>query len=267
MVGSVLPALVSLAIIDSINPASITGALYLGGSGRKARLGLFIPAVYCTYLLFGLALTLGPAAALRSALAHSPIMIGPVLDVVVGVGLFGGGVRIWGRRAASPALAAPARTFGAGSALSLGALTTLADLPSAGPLLVASALITAANAALWTKVSDLLLYDVIYIVPLLAVAGASASDARCGRDETTCVSRRIRLGSGRDRRAVRSGRDRHRSSGSRDAHLSPRRGTGDKTVTKSTERGPFGTANGAYACPRESRRSGQSIRRIGDRAR
>ena len=128
--GPVLPALVSLAIIDSINPASITGALFLGGSGRKARLGLFILAVYCTYMVFGVALTLGPAAAVRSALAHSPIMIGPVLDVVIGVALVGVGVRIWRRRATSPALAARARTFGAGSALSLGVLTTLADLPS-----------------------------------------------------------------------------------------------------------------------------------------
>jgi cytochrome c biogenesis protein CcdA len=178
--GPVLPALVSLAIIDSINPASITGALFLGGSGRKARLGLFILAVYCTYMVFGVALTLGPAAAVRSALAHSPIMIGPVLDVVVGVALVGAGVRIWRRRATSPALAARARTFGAGSALSLGVLTTLADLPSAGPLLVASALIAATNAAPWTKVSDLLLYDVVYIVPLLAVAGAQGRMSGAG---------------------------------------------------------------------------------------
>src|SRR5450631_2307456 len=45
MRGSVLPAVLSLAIIDSINPASITGALYLAGSGRKRRLRLFILAV------------------------------------------------------------------------------------------------------------------------------------------------------------------------------------------------------------------------------
>jgi hypothetical protein len=69
--GPVLPALGSLAIIDSIDPASITGALFLGGSGRCARLGLFILAVYFTYLVFGLALTFGPAAAVRSALVSS----------------------------------------------------------------------------------------------------------------------------------------------------------------------------------------------------
>jgi cytochrome c biogenesis protein CcdA len=183
--GSVLPALVSLAIIDSINPASITGTLYLGGLGRKARLGLFILAVYRTYLVFGVALTLGPAAAVRSAFAHAPILIAPVLDVVVGAVLVGVGVHTWRRRATSRALATPARTFGPGSALSLGALTTLADLPTAGPLLVASALIAASNATPMAQAGDLLLYNVIYVVPLLAVAVAhrgidSADEPRVG---------------------------------------------------------------------------------------
>jgi len=183
--GSVLPALVSLAIIDSINPASITGTLYLGGLGRKARLGLFILAVHRTYLVFGVALTLGPAAAVRSAFAHAPIMIAPVLDVVVGAVLVGVGVHTWRRRATSRALATPARTFRAGSALSLGALTTLADLPTAGPLLVASALIAASNATPMAQAGDLLLYNVIYVVPLLAVAVAhrgidSAGESRVG---------------------------------------------------------------------------------------
>src|SRR5450631_3473101 len=36
MRGSVLPAVLSLAIIDSINPASITGALYLAGIRTEA---------------------------------------------------------------------------------------------------------------------------------------------------------------------------------------------------------------------------------------
>jgi cytochrome c biogenesis protein CcdA len=170
MMESVLPALLSLAVIDSINPASITGALYRGGSGRNARLGLFILAVYSTYLLFGLALTLGPAAAVRSALADTPIMVGPVLDVVVGAALVGTGVRSWRRRVTRRAPAAAARTFGAGSALSVGVLTTLADLPTAGPLLVASTLIAASNARPTVQASDLLLYNVIYIAPLLAVA-------------------------------------------------------------------------------------------------
>jgi cytochrome c biogenesis protein CcdA len=169
MRGSVLPAVLSLAIIDSINLASIAGALYLAGSGRKRRLRLFILAVSFTYLLFGLALTLGPAATLRSSLADTPIMIGPFVEVAVGVLLVGIGVRTWRRRASRRRPFAPPR-FGSASALSLGVLTTLADLPTAGPLLVASALIAATNARPWTQVTDLLLYNVVYIAPLIAVA-------------------------------------------------------------------------------------------------
>jgi cytochrome c biogenesis protein CcdA len=97
-------------------------------------------------------------------------MIGPAVEVAIGAMLVGIGVGTWRRRASRRRPFAPALRFGSASALPLGVLTTLADLPTAGPLLVASALIAATNAKPWTQVTDLLLYNVVYIAPLIAVA-------------------------------------------------------------------------------------------------
>ncbi len=54
------------------------------------------------------------------------------------------------------------------SGLVLGFLATLADLPTAGPLLVATALLAGLNG--WTQVAGLGLYNVVYTAPLVAIA-------------------------------------------------------------------------------------------------
>lgn len=183
-VTSVLPAVLSLAVIDAVNPASITGAIYLAGTGRNARLRLFILAVYSTYLLVGLALTLGPAMALRSALVDTPTLFGPIVEVAVGVLLVAIGIRTWRQRASRRSPRPRAAPTPRRSALSLGVLTTLADLPTAGPLLVASALIAGSNANAWTQVTDLSLYNVVYISPLLAIALAHTQAAKTANATT-----------------------------------------------------------------------------------
>jgi hypothetical protein len=97
-VTSVLPTILALAAIDSLNPSSISGAIYLAGSEQTARLRRFILGVYCTYLAFGLALTFGPAAVLRSALAATPTGFGPIVELGIGGLLIGMGIRTWCER-------------------------------------------------------------------------------------------------------------------------------------------------------------------------
>ncbi len=94
----VLPAVLGLAMVDALNPTSITRALYLAGSGQLRRLRLFTLGVYCTYLSIGLALTVGPAAVLRSALGDIPTVFGPMVEVAVGGLLVGMAIRLWRRR-------------------------------------------------------------------------------------------------------------------------------------------------------------------------
>lgn len=131
-----------------------------------ARLRRFILAVYCTYLAFGVALMFGLAVVLRSTLATPPVTFRAGLEVAVGGALVGIGVRAWRRRRG----AAEAVRSSPRSGLTLGVLATVADLPTAGPLLAATALLAAANATAPVRALDLVLYDLVYVSPLLAMA-------------------------------------------------------------------------------------------------
>ncbi len=184
---AILPAILSLAAVDSLNPTSITAAIYLAGSRQSARLRLFIVAVYCTYLSIGLALLLGPAPALRSALGATPAIVAPVVEVVVGGLLVGMGIRTWRRRGFRRDEPARAARSSSRSGLVLGFLTTLADLPTAGPLLAATALLAGLTG--WRLVTGLGLYDLVYISPLLAIALA-----RCRITATTDRPSALRRG-------------------------------------------------------------------------
>lgn len=165
---ALLPAILALAAIDAVNPTSISGAIYLAGSRRPEPLRLFIIAVYSTYLAFGLALAFGPAAALRSALAAAPDIVSPLIEVGVGGLLIALGVRAWRRRGVAPRSPANAVPRSPRSGLTLGFLATLADLPTAGPLLVATALLAGVDG--WERVSGLGLYAAVYVSPLVAIA-------------------------------------------------------------------------------------------------
>lgn len=167
---SVLPLILPLAAIDSLNPTSITGTIYLAGRGQMARLRLFILGVYFTYLSIGLALLLGPAAAIRSEVSGTPAIFGPLVEVAVGGLLVGMGIRAWRHRGLTRPRASQAAHTKGRSGLVLGFLSTLADLPTAGPLFVAAALLAGANG--WGRLAGLGLYDVVYISPLLAIAFA-----------------------------------------------------------------------------------------------
>jgi cytochrome c biogenesis protein CcdA len=178
VVTSVLVAILVLAAVDSVNPTSITGAIYLAGSGQTVRLRGFVLAVFSTYLLLGLALTLGPAAALRSALGAAPTLFGPAVEVAAGGVLVGIGIRSWRQGRLSCAGSAPTPVTQGRSGLTLGVVATLADLPTAGPLLIASALVAGTHANVWAQGAALGLYDFVYVLPLIAVALGRLSSRR-----------------------------------------------------------------------------------------
>lgn len=140
--------------------------------------------MYSTYLLFGLALAFGPAAALRSGIADTPNIFAPTVEVVVGGLLVWMGIRTWRRRASGAKSGTCEARSRPASAFALGVLTTLADLPTAAPLLVATALIAGTNATAWVEVGDLALYNVVYISPLLVVALAYGSAAKAAGSGT-----------------------------------------------------------------------------------
>src|SRR5918994_4903216 len=71
-----LPAIVGLAALDSVNPSALLATIALLLRGRPARplVAVYVAAVLVTYFTIGLALTLGlgltPETVIRSDAAH-----------------------------------------------------------------------------------------------------------------------------------------------------------------------------------------------------
>jgi cytochrome c biogenesis protein CcdA len=178
-----LPAIVGLAVVDSINPSALLATIALLLRGRPARplVALYVAAVLVTYLAVGLALTLGlgltPSALLESDAAY-------LAQGVLGAAMLAYAVAAPGRRGGRgpagprrlPAAGRPAAVF------ALGVAVTVLELPTALPYLGAVGAITRAELAVAEWLPLLLLYNLIFVVPPLALlAGHLALGDRAER--------------------------------------------------------------------------------------
>jgi cytochrome c biogenesis protein CcdA len=156
-------------LADSLNPATIAVAVVLAtGRGPVPRLLLYTLGTGVTYFLGGLLLVLGPAGILHALLHRKPTTAGHVGEVVVGVIGLAATAWIWTRKPESvekrvPTDVSPPR------ALLIGAGITLVDLPTALMYFGAIALIARANIASAAEVGLLIVFNLAYVVPLLAV--------------------------------------------------------------------------------------------------
>jgi cytochrome c biogenesis protein CcdA len=178
-----LPAIVGLAVVDSINPSALLATIALLLRGRPARplVALYVVAVLVTYLAVGLALTLGlgltPQAVLQSDAAY-------LAQGVLGAAMLVYAVAIPGRRR-EHGPAEPRRLQAAGrpaAVFALGVAVTVLELPTALPYLGAVGAITRAELAVAEWLPLLLLYNLIFVLPPLALlAGHLALGDRADR--------------------------------------------------------------------------------------
>jgi hypothetical protein len=163
---TLLATIVGLALVDSLNPTSVSVAGYLAIASRRSALHVFIATVYATYLAVALVLTLGVGPAVQSVIKGAPNSVIPVLQLGVGVLLVLKGVHTW--RAWS------ARQVDGGlnprAACVLGVAATAMDLPTATPLIIAAGLIVVANLDVVTQVGLVLIYVLVYVAPLVGMA-------------------------------------------------------------------------------------------------
>jgi cytochrome c biogenesis protein CcdA len=165
-----LPAIVGLAVVDSVNPSALLATIALLLRGRSARplVAVYLVAVLVTYLAIGLALTLGlgltPRAVLQSDAAY-------LAQGVLGGAMLAYAVAAPGRRR-EPGRAAPRRLPAARRPLAvfaLGVAVTVLELPTALPYLGAVGAITRAELAVAEWLPLLLLYNLIFVLPPLAL--------------------------------------------------------------------------------------------------
>src|SRR5918993_2028882 len=168
-----LPAIVGLAVVDSINPSALLATIVLLLRGRPARplVALYVAAILVTYFAVGLALTLGlgltPRALVESDAAY-------LAQGVLGAAMLAYAVLAPGRGrergpAAGPRLPAAGRPA---AVFALGVAVTFLELPTALPYLGAVEAITRADLAVGDWLPLLAAYNLIFVLPPLALLAA-----------------------------------------------------------------------------------------------
>jgi cytochrome c biogenesis protein CcdA len=166
---------ITIGLADSLNPTTIGPALYLA-AGRDARgqVAEFTLAVFAVYLLGGLAIALGPGQLLLSLVPHPDREDRYVLETIAGVVLIVGAAFLWGYRHQLMRRKVPVpRSEGRSSAI-LGATITAVELPTAFPYFAAIAAIVGSGLGLARQVVLLVLFNVCFVLPLIAILATVA---------------------------------------------------------------------------------------------
>jgi cytochrome c biogenesis protein CcdA len=188
-----LPAIVGLAVVDSINPSALLATIVLLLRGPRARplVAVYVAAVLATYFVVGLVLTLGLGLTPRAVLESDA---GYLVQGVLGAAMLGYAVLAPGRPgrrgpAERPGLAAAGRPA---AVFVLGMVVTVLELPTALPYLGAVGVLTRADLAVAEWLPLLALYNLIFVVPPLLLLGGHVA---LGDRAAAVLSRlRTRLG-------------------------------------------------------------------------
>jgi cytochrome c biogenesis protein CcdA len=168
-----LPAIVGLAVVDSINPSALLATIVLLLRGRAGRplVAVYLAAVLVTYFAIGLTLTLGlgltPEALLESDAAY-------LLQGILGAAILAYAVLAPGKgRARDPAASARLPGVrGPAAVFALGVAVTFLELPTALPYLGALGAMARADLAVGDWLPLLVTYNLIFVLPPLALLAA-----------------------------------------------------------------------------------------------
>ena len=165
-------AVVVIAAPDSLNPSLIVAAVFLTLGAHPIRRSLvFTIAAFVVTLAGGLAIALGLGDLILSLLPKLSRTAKYDVIIAVGVLVMIGGAVIWWRRGALASKPSDAhREPGAGgSAVLLGAGIAGVELLTAFPYFAAIAMVIGSSVSAPGKVFLLVLYNIIYVLPLIAI--------------------------------------------------------------------------------------------------
>jgi len=165
-------AVVAIALADCINPSLIGGELFVATGEHPGRQTMaFAAAALVVTFVFGFALAVGLGDLILSLVPKPGRTVKYVLIVVAGSVLVCGGAVVWIRRRTlvsttesddQPQRHRPAALMGAGIAG--------LELLTAFPYFAAIAMIVGSGVSNFGKLSLLVLYCVVYALPLIAIA-------------------------------------------------------------------------------------------------
>jgi hypothetical protein len=164
-----LLAVAAIALPDSLNPSLIVGALYYAAGRQPARhTAAFTAGAFLTTLAGGALIALGLGQFVLSLLPDLSSDVKDSLLVAGGAVLIVGGIVMWLRRDAL-ALRTPEPAARGRSAFLVGAGVAGIELFTAFPYFAAIALIVGAGVSLAGKAVALVLFNVLYVLPLIGI--------------------------------------------------------------------------------------------------
>ena len=167
-------AIILIAVPDSINPSLILTELVLAGGPHPRRsTAVFTVAAMATTFAGGLALALGLGDVILSLLPKPSAVVRDAVTAGAGAVLITAGLVLWIRRERAAARVHSERAPNRAAAV-LGVGIAGVELLSALPYFAAIALIVGSDVSDAQKVILLLLYNVVYALPLIAIAAMTA---------------------------------------------------------------------------------------------
>jgi cytochrome c biogenesis protein CcdA len=161
--------MITIGLVDSLNPTTIGPALYLAYMDHPRRRVLeFTAGVFLVYFVGGALILLGPGQLLRSVLPHPHRTPRHIAEIVAGVLLIVAASFVWRSRERIVKRGLPQARRKGSSAL-LGAGITAVELPTAFPYFAAIAAILGAGIDLGPALLLLLIFNVCFVLPLLGI--------------------------------------------------------------------------------------------------
>jgi cytochrome c biogenesis protein CcdA len=162
---------VSIGLVDSLNPSTVIPALYLASGTAPARRTLeFAFGLLAVNMLGGAFLLFGPGRIAVAALPHPGKHAVHLLELGLGAGAVIAAIAVWLLRARLRSWQARAAHPGQRMAMTSGAVIAAVELPTAVPYLAAIAVVSEARAGTVEGVALLALFNLAFIAPLLAIA-------------------------------------------------------------------------------------------------
>lgn len=172
-VFALIVLVISIGIVDSVNPATIIVALYLAaGDHPGRRVTEFTFGVFATYLLGGVAVALGLGQLILAAVPRPGATARAVGEIVVGAALVAMAAVLWANRRRLAERLAPRLEPGTRSTAILGAAMTVVELPTAFPYLAAIGAIVDSGVGITRQLILLVLFNVCFVLPLILIIAA-----------------------------------------------------------------------------------------------
>jgi len=161
---------ISIGLADSLNPTTIAPALFMAlGENARGRVIRFTIGVFAVYLLGGLIIALGPGQLLLSLIPRPDGRTRWILEIVAVLAMLVGSAYLWRHRNRLSHRSLPEVDSKGKSSAILGATITAVELPTAFPYFAAIAAIVGSGFDPARQVILLLMFNICFIVPLLAI--------------------------------------------------------------------------------------------------